>query len=119
VDVLAGISVNVCEGCLFLSLNKKFLHPTLCLLLVNIQRYAGDEIPTQDQRNRFIRTLPETARLILKTLDAHQFDRKNWRIVDGYLVLIDYGGSLCDQSFPNLLSRWASEIEEGLSKPVT
>ena len=118
-DFLLGVSANVCEGWMWLSEQSTFLHPTFCLVVCNLQRHAGDTIPTYEQMKPFFESLPKEGRSYLGCIDPHQFYMDNWRIVDGRLRLIDYGGKLYDSgSFPSLLLRWKKEIEEELSKPV-
>lgn len=116
---LMGVSANVCEGWMWLFNQPSFLQPTFCMIIFNIQRHAGDIIPTYEQLKPFFESLPEKGKSYLGCIDPHQFYIDNWRIVDGRLRLIDYGGKLYDSaSFPSLLMRWEKEIEEGLSKPV-
>ncbi len=118
-DFLMGVSANVCEGWMWLSSQSPFLHPTFCLVVCNLQWHAGDTIPTHEQMKPFFESLPKEGRSYLGYIDPHQFFMDNWRIVDGRLRLIDYGGKLYDSaSFPSLLLRWKKEIGEGLSKPV-
>ncbi len=119
-DVLGGISANILEGWLWLHCGSSFLQPTICLIFFNLQEYAGEEIPTSQQMRPFFDSLPEKARGYIGCVDPHQHYMDNWRIVDGRLRLIDYGGKICDScSFQYLLMCWRKEIEEGLSRPVT
>ena len=118
-DFLLGVSANVCEGWMRLANQSLFLHPTFCLVVCNLQWHAGDTIPTNDQMQQFFKSLPEAGRYYLESIDPHQYSAENWRIVDGRLRLIDYGGKIYDHSsFPGLLIQWRKEIEVGLSKPV-
>lgn len=118
-DFLIGVSANVVEGWTWASGQSSFLHPTFCLVFCNLQRHAGNVIPTREQMKPFFESLPEEGKSYLRCIDPHQSRIDNWRIVDGRLRLIDYGGTPYDPaSFPSLLLRWKKEIEEGLSKPV-
>ncbi len=118
-DLLMGVSANVCEGWLWLSTRASFLHPTCCLIICNLQRHAGDAIPTDEPRRRLFDSLSDTGRLYLGLINPHAIAPHNWRIVDGRLRLIDYGGAPHDQfSSLNFLISFQAEIEEGLSKPV-
>lgn len=119
-DFFQGVFANVCEGFMWSFERSSFLHPTLSLVFCNVQSNAGDVIPTKEQIKLFFESIPKEAGRYFLSVDPHQYDLENWRIINGRLRLIDYGGSkLYDSSsFLYLLKNWKKEIEEGLSKPV-
>jgi hypothetical protein len=118
-DILMGIATNVCEGWVYLQNKSPFLQPTFCFALFNIQPYAGEIIPTEDQMKPFFKSLPDKGRVYLSCISGHHYSPDNFRVVDGKLRLIDYGGKFYESaSFPFFLISFKDELSKELSKPV-
>ena len=118
-DFLLGVGANVTEGFLCKRDNTSFLIPVKCFLIFNLQRYVGEEEPSEEELKVFFDTLKENGVKMIYCIDPHQYEPCNWRIVDGRIRLIDYGGKIYnDANFSAILLRFSEQLEEAFSRPV-
>lgn len=99
-----GTSANISEALIYIQAKQtSFLSPVFSLGLLSLQRYEGENEPTQLEIQSLYEALPERIRNQLREVNGHDKAACNWRKTKRGLILIDYGVSSLDTWWANFL----------------
>lgn len=94
--LLYGVSANINEALFYKDAGfsklgiDTILTPVFSIGIINFQIYQGEEIPTRDEVDEFVKTFPPKVFKLYLKCNAHDVGYYNWRKTPKGLKLIDF-----------------------------